>query len=267
MPGLSGPAMLEVSGVHKRFGRVVTAADVSFDVAAGTALGIVGPNGAGKSSMLNLVNGTLRVDAGTIRLDGRDVTSLSAARRAALGVGRSFQVPRPFAQMTVFENVLVGARFAGGQRGKAAHVQAYDALVTTGLAPLAERQAGSLRLLDRKRLEMARALATGPRLILLDEIAGGLTEQELPALVEVIGGLRDAGLAVVWIEHIVHALTAVVDRLMCLAAGEVVAIGDPVEVMRDPRVVEVYLGSSPDHDVEPLDNPTDETVRERGETS
>lgn len=242
--------MLRVEGLHKRFGRVVTAADVGFEVAAGTALGVVGPNGAGKSSLLNLVNGTLRPDSGRIHLDGQDVTGLSAARRAALGVGRSFQVPRPFSDMTVFENVLVGARFGGSRRGSEAHEQAYDALVTTGLAPLADTRAGSLRLLDRKRLELARALATGPRLILLDEIAGGLTEQELPALVEVIAGLRDAGLAVVWIEHIVHALTAVADRLMCLAAGQVVAIGDPGEVMRDPRVVEVYLGSAPDSELD-----------------
>ena len=236
--------LLEVRGLHKRFGRVVTADDVSFTVAAGTALGIVGPNGAGKSSLLNLVNGTLVADRGTIHLDGRDVTGLGADRRGRLGIGRSYQIPRPFGGMTVFENALVGARFAGGLRQKAAYERAHQALETTGLEPLANQQAGSLRLLDRKRLELARALATGPRLILLDEIAGGLTERELPALVEVIAGLRTAGLAVVWIEHIVHALVSVVDELMCLAAGEVIAIGEPSAVMADPRVVEVYLGSS-----------------------
>lgn len=235
--------LLEVRGLGKRFGKVVTAHEVSFEVAAGTALGIVGPNGAGKSSLLNLVNGTLSPDRGTIHLDGRDVTRLGPDRRGRLGVGRSYQVPRPFGGMTVFENTLVGARFAGGLRGQAAYDRAWEALVTTGLDPLADQQAGGLRLLDRKRLEMARALATGPRLILLDEIAGGLTERELPALVEVIRGLREAGLAVVWIEHIVHALVSVVDELLCLASGEVVAIGDPTEVMRDPRVVEVYLGA------------------------
>ena len=236
-------ALLEVRGLHKRFGQVVTADDVSFDVAAGTALGVVGPNGAGKSSLLNLVTGTLRADRGTVTLDGRDVTGQGAAARGRMGVARSYQVPRPFGAMTVFENTLVGARFAGGLRRQAAYDRAYEALETTGLADLADQQAGSLRLLDRKRLELARALATGPRLILLDEIAGGLTERELPALVEVIAGLRGAGLAVVWIEHIVHALVSVVDELICLAAGEVIAIGDPTAVMADPRVVEVYLGS------------------------
>ncbi len=237
-------ALLQVTGLHKRFGRVVTAADVTFDVAAGTALGIVGPNGAGKSSLLNLVNGTIRSDSGTIIYDEQDITGLGPARRGALGIGRTHQVPRPFTDMTVFENVLVGARFAGGARRKASYDQAHDALATTGLAHLSNVPAGSLRLLDRKRLELARALATRPRLILLDEIAGGLTERELPALVEVIASLRDAGLAVVWIEHIVHALVSVVDRLLCLASGEVIAVGDPTAVMADPRVVEVYLGST-----------------------
>ncbi|GAA4703629.1 ABC transporter ATP-binding protein [Nocardioides conyzicola] len=240
---MTTPALLSVSGLSKRFGRVVTASDVTFEVPAGRALGIVGPNGAGKSTLLNLINGTLPSDSGTIAFDGADVTRVGAARRSEIGIGRSYQIPRPFGGMTVFENVLVGARFAGGARGSAAHEQAYDALVRTGLAHLAGTRAGSLRLLDRKRLELARALATSPRLILLDEIAGGLTERELPALVDVIAGLRDDGLAVVWIEHIVHALMAVVDELMCIAAGEVVAIGDPADVMADPRVFEVYLGS------------------------
>lgn len=240
--------VLEVRGVAQRFGSVVTARDVSFDVAAGEVLGIVGPNGAGKSTLLNVVAGTLRADAGAIRLAGADVTRLGAAARSARGIGRSYQVPRPFSGMTVFENVLVGARFSAGLRRRAAYDAAYDALETAGLLHLANHDAGGLRLLDRKRLELARALATAPRLVLLDEIAGGLTEQELPELIGIIRDLREAGLAVVWIEHIVHALVQVVDRLMCLALGEVVAMGDPGEVIRDPRVVEVYLGSTPDVD-------------------
>ena len=146
----------------------------------------------------------------------------------------------------MFENVLVGASFAGGRRGGDAHEAAHDAIVRSGLAHVENTPAGSLRLLDRKRLELARALATGPRLVLLDEIAGGLTDRELPQLVELIGSLRDDGLAVVWIEHIVHALLQVVDRLMCLAMGDVVATGDPETVMRSDEVVEVYLGSVAD---------------------
>jgi branched-chain amino acid transport system ATP-binding protein len=237
-------AILQVDDVCKRFGRVVTAEDVSFSVEEGTALGIVGPNGAGKSTLLSLVTGVLPVDGGTIRFAGQDVTRARPATRTTLGIARSFQIPRPFVDMTVFENVYVGAAFGGGAHGQAGYEAAVRALETTGLAHLSECPAGQLRLLDRKRLELARALATNPRLILLDEIAGGLTEKELPPLIELVRSLRDSGVTVVWIEHIVHALMAVVDDLMCLAFGKVLAIGDPHEVMRSPEVVEVYLGST-----------------------
>ena len=236
--------ILEVSGVSKRFGKVVTAEDVSFSVEQGTALGIVGPNGAGKSTLLSLITGVLPVDSGRIVFAGRDVTKVSAADRAKAGIARSFQIPRPFVDMSVFENVYVGAAFAGSSHGQAGYEAAARALEATGLAHLSDKPAGALRLLDRKRLELARALATDPSLILLDEIAGGLTDKELPPLIEMIRGLRDSGVTVVWIEHIVHALTAVVDQLMCLALGRVLAIGDPHEVMRSPEVIEVYLGST-----------------------
>jgi branched-chain amino acid transport system ATP-binding protein len=236
--------MLEVRGLSKRFGNVVTAEDVTFDVKEGTALGIVGPNGAGKSTLLSLITGVLPSDSGTITFDGRNITSESAASRTKAGIARSFQIPRPFIDMSVFENVYVGATFGGGFHGQVGYEAAVRALETTGLMHLSEKPAGQLRLLDRKRLELARALATTPRLILLDEIAGGLTEKELPPLIDLIRGLRDSGVTVVWIEHIVHALTAVVDELMCLALGRVLAIGDPQEVMRSPEVIEVYLGST-----------------------
>lgn len=236
--------LLEVRGLSKKFGNVVTAEDVTFKVKEGTALGIVGPNGAGKSTLLSLITGVLPSDAGTIMFDGHNITSQSAASRTKAGIARSFQIPRPFVDMTVFENVYVGATFGGGFHGQIGYEAAVRALETTGLMHLSEKPAGQLRLLDRKRLELARALATNPRLILLDEIAGGLTEKELPPLIELIRGLRDSGVTVVWIEHIVHALTAVVDELMCLALGRVLAIGDPQEVMRSPEVIEVYLGST-----------------------
>lgn len=236
--------LLEVRGLSKKFGNVVTAEDVNFNVKEGTALGIVGPNGAGKSTLLSLITGVLPSDAGTIMFDGHNITSQSAASRTKAGIARSFQIPRPFVDMTVFENVYVGATFGGGFHGQIGYEAAVRALETTGLIHLSEKPAGQLRLLDRKRLELARALATNPRLILLDEIAGGLTEKELPPLIELIRGLRDSGVTVVWIEHIVHALTAVVDELMCLALGRVLAIGDPQEVMRSPEVIEVYLGST-----------------------
>jgi len=236
--------ILEVEGLSKRFGKVVTADDVTFSVERGTALGIVGPNGAGKSTLLSLIGGVLPPDAGAIRFDGKDITRIPAGARSTLGIARSFQVPRPFVDMTVFENVFVGAAFGGRTGGQAGYDQAAEALEIAGLSHLANVPAGQLRLLDRKRLELARALATEPSLILLDEIAGGLTEKELPPLIELIRGLRDSGVTVIWIEHIVHALLAVVDDLMCLAFGKVLALGDPREVMASPEVIEVYLGST-----------------------
>lgn len=236
--------LLEVSGVGKRFGRLVVLDDVSFSVAPGEALGVVGPNGAGKSTLLNVVNGVLAPDAGVVRFGGADVTRASAAQRCVAGIGRSYQVPRPFTGMTVFENALVAASFGAGQRGQAAYDRAHRALATTGLEHLADQRTGALRLLDRKRLELARALATDPQLVLLDEIAGGLTEAEVPALVETVRALGRDGVAVIWIEHVVHALVAAVTRLMCLTYGRVLAVGDPHDVLADPQVVEVYLGST-----------------------
>lgn len=234
--------LLEVRAVRKRYGSLTVVNDLSFDVEAGEALGVVGPNGAGKTTMLNLISGTVGVDSGLVLLDGDDVTTSSAPRRCQKGMGRTYQVPRPFPDMTVFENVLVGATFGAGVRRQERYDLARDALDTTGLRHLADERAGRLRLLDRKRLELARALATSPRLVLLDEIAGGLTEAELPALLATISGLRERGITVVWIEHIVHALLAVVDRLMCLTYGTVLAIGEPRAVLADAEVVEVYLG-------------------------
>ena len=236
--------ILEVVGVGKRFGRLTVLDDVSFSVAPGEAFGIVGPNGAGKSTLLNVVNGVLRPDAGRVRFDGADVTRTGAAARCRAGVGRSYQIPRPFGGMTVFENALVAATFGSGAHGRAATDRAYRALETAGLATVANATAGSLRLLDRKRLELARALATEPRLVLLDEIAGGLTEAEVPALVDTIRDLGRQGVAVVWIEHVVHALVAVVTRMLCLTYGRVLAVGDPHAVLNDPQVIEVYLGST-----------------------
>ncbi|TQL66269.1 amino acid/amide ABC transporter ATP-binding protein 1 (HAAT family) [Nocardioides albertanoniae] len=235
--------LLDADGLAKSFGQVVTARSVSFHVAAGEALGIVGPNGAGKSTLLNLITGALPVDAGRIGFDGADITRAPAAHRTAMGIGRTFQIPRPFEGMTVFENALVGSTFGAGLRRRAADAQAWEALETAGLTHVANAPAGSLRLLDRKRLELARALATRPRLLLLDEIAGGLTEHELPALISTVAAIRDGGTGVIWIEHIVHALLQVVDRLMCLAQGDVVATGDPREVMASDAVASVYLGS------------------------
>jgi branched-chain amino acid transport system ATP-binding protein len=236
-------AILEVEGLCKRFGGLPVIDDLSFEV-HDEALGVVGPNGAGKTTLLNLVAGEMRVDAGRVRFDGRDITGQSASRRARAGIARTSQVPRPFEGMTVFENALVGATFARGHGARSRGERAAESLERVGLAGVANTSAGSLRLLDRKRLELARALAARPRVLLLDEIAGGLTEPEIIVLVELIRDIRGDGVVVVWIEHIVHALLAVVDRLMAIDRGTKLADGPPREVMASQEVQSVYLGSA-----------------------
>jgi branched-chain amino acid transport system ATP-binding protein len=237
-------SILAAVGVRKRFGALPVLDGVDFAVADREAVGIVGPNGAGKTTLLNVLGGSLRPTAGRVELEGADVTKLGAAQRCRRGIGRAHQVPRPFSGMTVFENVFVGAATGGGRRGSEAYDRCIDALELCGLADRANRRAETLGLLDRKRLEVARALATDPRVLLLDEIGGGLTDAEAVELVATINELRARGIAVVWIEHIVHVLVQVVERLVCMDAGRVIADGDPHEVIRDARVVDAYLGTA-----------------------
>jgi branched-chain amino acid transport system ATP-binding protein len=221
--------------------------DFSFDVAEGEALGIVGPNGAGKTTLLDLVAGDLRPDKGTVSLGGENLTRLPAHARCHRGVGRTAQIPRPFERLTVFENVLVGSTFGATGRLQGTRDEvAVAALEQAGMLNKANVVAGSLTLLDRKRLELARALATQPRLLLLDEIAGGLTEAEVLELVETITQIRTTGVAIVWIEHIVHALLRVVDRMMAVDAGRKLIDGDPQTVMASSEVRSVYLGDDLD---------------------
>jgi branched-chain amino acid transport system ATP-binding protein len=234
---------LEVRGLDKRFGALRVIDDLSFAV-DDEALGIVGPNGAGKTTLLNLVAGELRADAGQVRFEGRDVTGLSATRRAKAGIARTAQVPRPFEGLTVFENVLVGALYAARLGRRAGAQLAGESLERTGMVGFANDRAGSLRLLDRKRLELARALATRPRLLLLDEIAGGLSESEMLVLIDLIRSIRADGVVVVWIEHIVHALLAVVDRLLAIETGRKLIEGNPHDVMTSNQVRSIYLGNA-----------------------
>ena len=239
-------ALLEVERLTKSFGvRVID--ELSVSVAEGDALGIVGPNGAGKTTLLNLIAGDLAPDEGRVLFDGADIGSLSPARRCRAGISRTSQIPRPFEGMTVFENVLVGASY-GGREPKGEH-EAVDTVVAalerTGMLADANTAAGALPLLGRKRLELARALATEPRVLLLDEIAGGLTEAEVLELVETVKAIRAEGVTIVWIEHIVHALLAVVDRICAMSFGTKIAEGDPSEVMGSPEVQEVYMGVAP----------------------
>ncbi len=244
MASAVGTAILTATGIHKRFGALVVLQDVDFTLGVAEAVGIVGPNGAGKTTLLNVLAGHLQPNAGSIRFREADVTTRRAAQRCRLGIARAHQVPRPFGGMTVFENVFVAAAAGGRLRRAAAYDRCLDALEACGMLELANRRAETLGLLDRKRLELARALATEPEVLLLDEIGGGLTDSEAELLVETIRDLNHSGLAIVWIEHVVHVLVQVVDRLVCMDAGRVIADGDPESVMADAAVVDAYLGSA-----------------------
>lgn len=234
--------ILELSGVSKSFGAIVVADNIDFAVQAGEALGVIGPNGAGKSTLFNLISGNLSVAAGNIRFDGRDVTTLPPMQRCFAGMGRTFQIPQPFERLTVFENLLVAGAF-GAQSNEAEMTDfCAEILVETGLIGKADALAGSLSLLERKRLELARALSTKPKLLLLDEIAGGLTEGECRQLVATIKNVHQRGVAVIWIEHVLHALTAVVERILVLNFGKVLGIGEPQAIMASREVREIYLG-------------------------
>ncbi|NDY93580.1 ABC transporter ATP-binding protein [Ideonella livida] len=236
-----GP-LLAAQGLVKRFGANTVLAGVDFTLQPGEAVGIVGPNGAGKTTLLAALSGSLPVAEGRIHFQGQEVTRLDAAQRCRRGMARSHQVPRPFSGMTVFENVLTAALHGGGFSGQEASDRAADALALCGMLPVANRPAESLGLLDRKRLELTRALATAPRLLLLDEIGGGLTDGEAQALVHTIQTLRGRGITLVWIEHIVHVLVQVVERLVCMDAGQIIADGRPDAVLSNATVVSAYLG-------------------------
>jgi len=234
--------MLELKSVSKAFGMIVVASDIDLTLARGEALGIIGPNGAGKSTLFNLITGMLRPDRGSILLEGRDITGLPPEQRCRAGLGRSFQIPLPFEHLSVFENLAVAALFGGGMSQVEAVQVCGETLALTGLEAKANLRAGSLSLLDRKRLELARALATRPRILLLDEIAGGLTDAECQILIETIRSIHARGIGIIWIEHVVHALLAVVSRLVVLDFGRIVAQGVPSEVMRSSEVQTIYMG-------------------------
>ncbi|MEM1265620.1 MAG: ABC transporter ATP-binding protein [Pseudomonadota bacterium] len=240
------PDILELHALDKAFGAIKVADGLSYTLREGEALGVLGPNGAGKTSMFNLITGTLRPDGGRILFAGRDITRQSAADRSRAGIARSFQVPQPFTQMTVFENAMVAATQAAGLSGRAAEALCLEVLDQTELLAKANRPSGGLTLLDRKRLELTRALCARPTLLLLDEIAGGLTEGECRALIATIRQIHARGVSIIWIEHVVHALLAVVERLVVIDFGRKIAEGAPAAVMDSPDVKEIYLGIEAD---------------------
>src|SRR5450432_291491 len=234
--------LLEVAGLKKSFGLIIVADDLDLHVGPGEAVGIIGPNGAGKTTLFNLIAGGLSPTAGSICLDGHDLIGEPPQRRCRAGIGRTHQIPQPFEKMTVFENLLVGAVYGRRRTEREAAQSCGEILEQLGLLRRANVLAGSLTLLERKRLEMARALATAPKLLLLDEIAGGLTEGECAELVATIHDIRKTGVSILWIEHVVHALFAVIDRLVVLNFGRKIADGVPKEVMQRPEVRQIYIG-------------------------
>ncbi len=238
--------ILALEKISKRFGAVVVADGIDLALNEGEALGIIGPNGAGKTTLFGIATGTVAPDRGRVVFAGDDITRLAPERRCRLCLARSFQIPQPFSGMTVFENVVVAAAFGAGEREAAVYNRCAELLDRCGLIDKANKQAGGLTLLDRKRLELARALATKPRVLLLDEVAGGLTEHECATLVALIQEVRAGGVSIIWIEHVVHALLAAVDRLAVLHGGKIIAEGDPRTVIRSPQVEEIYMGIAAD---------------------
>jgi len=235
-------AILELQDVSKSFGALKVTDTVSFAVPEGQALGIIGPNGAGKSTLFNLITGNIPPDAGRVQFLGRDVTRAPAMARCIAGIGRSFQIPQPFEKLTVFENLVVAGAWGRGLSEAEVSQACAEVLERTELIGRANTPAGKLSLLERKRLELARAMATDPKLLLLDEIAGGLTDAECQALIGTIRALHGQGVTIIWIEHVLHALTSVVERLLELDFGRVIGIGEPETIMASREVREIYLG-------------------------
>jgi branched-chain amino acid transport system ATP-binding protein len=236
------PEILTIQNLAKTFGNLTAVDNLSFNVEEGEILGMMGPNGAGKTTVFNLITGVYKPSRGQVIYKNTDVTHFSASHRCRLGIGRTYQIPRPFENMTVFENLLVGAEYGANMKGKEARIEASEILDFTGLLPKKDLFAGKLPLLDRKRLELARALATKPTLLLIDEVAAGLTEAEVENLLDIVKAIRQKGVTIIWVEHILMMLNRGVDRLLVITGGKWLMCGDPKECMESKEVQEVYLG-------------------------
>jgi len=238
--------ILSFKNVNAGYGRVQILNDLSFEVKKGEVYGVIGPNGCGKTTMFNALIGLIIPTKGEIIYDGKNVTKMKASTRCQLGIGRTYQVPRPFEGMSVYENCLVAAVHGAGHSEKEGRRVALDALKLTELYDKREVRAGELTLLDRKRMEIARALGTEPKLLLLDEVAAGLTEAEVQDVMKMVANLKAAGYSIIWIEHVIQTMVESTDTLMCMAQGHNLIVGKPREVMNSKLVEEVYLGGVED---------------------
>lgn len=234
--------ILVVENLTIAFGQLLAVNSLSIEVRQGEILGIIGPNGSGKTTLLNGISGLYKPRTGRVIFQGTDITHYSPAKRCRLGIGRTYQVPRTFEKMTVYENVLVGGVYGASLSEKSVRNKVYEILELTGLLPKKDLFAGKLALLDRKRLEVARALATHPKLLLLDEVAAGLTEAEVNEVLRIVKTVKGSGVTIIWIEHILKTMMEAADRVLCIASGKKLACGDPKGVLDSKEVQEVYLG-------------------------
>jgi branched-chain amino acid transport system ATP-binding protein len=236
--------ILSVKNVHKHFGGLAAVIDVSFDVQAGAMLGLMGPNGAGKSTLLNIISGEYKPDAGTIQFQGHDVTGLPPYRICRLGIARTFQIPQPFVNLTVLRNLMIAAEYGRNLGESAAESEALKILEIVDLSDKKDMFARDLAAITLKRLELARALAGNPTVLLLDEVAAGLTEEEIPRMLEILQQVREMGITCILIEHIMRVMTKAVDRIIVLDEGMLIADGTPHKVMGNKKVIEAYLGEA-----------------------
>ena len=238
--------ILSFKNVNAGYGRVQILNDLTYEMKRGEVFGVIGPNGCGKTTMFNALIGLIIPTQGEIMFDGKNVTKMKASARCQMGIGRTYQVPRPFEGMSVFENCLVAAVHGAGHSEKEGRKVAIEALKLTELYDKREVRAGELTLLDRKRMEIARALGTEPKLLLLDEVAAGLTEAEVQDVMKMVANLKAAGYSIIWIEHVIQTMVESTDTLMCMAQGHNLIVGNPREVMNSKLVEEVYLGGVED---------------------